>query len=156
MIWPTFWTFHWTLSHSVAYRIPALTGPIAQVKYRKTTRLLDIPGSTATTMKLAITWIVGWPLLPSLRTQPPRETLDHTKDRILLQPRTPGTAEWAISARWDYTCSAKSAKESDCGAKRSLSVPTSPCLRYLSHCHLGPQPTNQLGPFAECILTGSI
>ncbi len=75
--------------------------PIAQAKYRKTIRLLNIPGSTATTMKLAMTRMVRWLLPPMLKTKPPRKTLDHTNDHIPLQPRTSGIAEWAISARWD-------------------------------------------------------
>ena len=40
-----------------------------------------------------MTRMVGWPLPPLLRTQPPRKILDHTKDRIPLQLRTPGIAE---------------------------------------------------------------
>ena len=63
---------------------------------KKTARLLDIPDSAATAMKSAMTRKVQWPLPPSLRTWPPRKTLDPIKDRIPLHLQTLGTAEWAI------------------------------------------------------------
>lgn len=57
-MWFIFQTFYWILFFLAFYRNSALINPIAEAKYWKITKLLDIFGVIAIIIKLAMTKIV--------------------------------------------------------------------------------------------------